>query len=305
MNFLEQIASDYKAELVASQLLTLDTDFSKIIIDRLGQLPRTYTKDVYHAFEDVSEVSLNSYRVLQSFRQSIYEAIPESVFHPPTLGGLGKSSEEIIEEIKLQRKKENEARLFFKPFEQEAPYIEIAGLMMELMYEKKNTYDNLYHLFEQSWPIITKLPRGAALSFIYMLPILSEISGQRSWVAQCLSFLLDIPVTIHENYATVAVPEAAEGFVMGDAALGLTTAFSGRQDDGLPTWVLNIGPVTKENAVAILPQSGFEELVDDLLAYFAPAHIFIHKHIIVDCKAPASLSKEDIAASRLGYTFTI
>jgi len=305
MDFFEQIVSDYKAELVASQILASDTDFSKIMIDRLGHLPRTYTKDVYHAFDDVSDVSLNSYRVLQSFRQSIYEAIPESVFHPPTLGGLGRSSEEIIAEIKEQRKKENEARQFFKPFEQEAPYVEIAGLMTELMYEKKNTYDNLYHLFEQSWPIIKQLPRAAALSFIYMLPILNEISGKQSWVARCLSFLLDMPVTIQESFATITVPEAVTGFVMGEAALGLSTALPGRQDDGCPTWVLHIGPVPREHAMAILPQSGFEELVDDLLAYLAPAHIFIHKHIIVDCKVPSALSTEDIAASRLGYTFII
>lgn len=305
MNFLERIESDYKAEVMASQMLALTADFSKILIDRLGHLPRTYTKDVYHSYEDISDVDLGTYTVLQSFRQSIYEAMPESVFHPPTLGGLGKSADEIIDEIKLQRKNELAARKFFKPFEQEAPYLEIRALLMELMYEKKHTYDNLYLLFEQSWPIIRQLPREAALSFIYLLPLLNEVSGKRDWAEKCISFLIDLPVTIRESVTPLSVSLKGEGFVAGNSRLGLTTTFSGQQADGLASWVVHVGPIPKEKAGNILPQSGFETLIDDLLAYFAPANIFIQKIINIDCKEPSTLAKDDVTAARLGYNFAL
>lgn len=304
MDILQKIESDYKAEVIAAQLLAHEQDFNKIIIERLGGLPRTHTKDIYHTYEDISQVSLDRYTVLQSFRQSIYEAIPENIFHPPTLGGLGRSAQEIVEEIKLQRKKENEARTFFKPFEQEAPYLEMQALMLELMYEQKGTYDNLAGLFEQAWPVIRKLPRATALSFIYILPILNEVRGKKSWIEKCLSFLSGFPVAIRETCTPVPIGKGNISFTEGSSVLGLTTTFSGSQDDGFPTWVLYVGPVPEEESLRVLPQSGFEALLDILLEYMAPADIFIEKKIDIPCGKATALSA-NTAAARLGYTFTI
>ena len=257
MNILQKMESDYRAEVIAMQLLAHEQDFNKIIIDRLGGLPRTHTKDIYNTYEDISQVSLDRYTVLQSFRQSIYEAVPENIFHPPTLGGLGRSSQEIVEEIKLQRKKENEARIFFKPFEQEAPYLEMQALMLELMYEQKGTYDNLYQLFEQGWPVIRKLPRGVALSFIYILPVLNEVRGKKEWIEKCLTFLTGFPVAIKETFTAVPVAGGQMSFTTGKSLLGLTSAFAGSQNDGFPTWVMHIGPVPEDDAARVLPQSGY------------------------------------------------
>lgn len=304
MNILQKIEADYRAEVIAAQLLRHEQDFNRIIIERLGALPRTHTKDVYHTYEDISRVSLDRYTILQSFRQSIYEAIPENIFHPPTLGGLGKSAQEIIEEIKLQRKKENEARTFFKPFEQEAPYLEMQALMIELMFAQKGTYDNLYQLFEQGWPVIRKLPRTTALSFIYILPILNEVRGKKDWIEKCLSFLTGFPVTIKETFTAIAIEKENVSFTTGSSLLGLTSTFSGKQDDGFPTWVIHIGPVPDEEAIHVLPQSGFEDLFDTLLEYMVPADIFIQKKIDIPCNKATTLSG-DTAAARLGYTFTI
>ncbi len=304
MNILQKIEADYKAEVIAAQLLVHEQDFNKIIIERLGGLPRTHTKDIYHTYEDISQVSLDKYTVLQSFRQSIYEAVPENIFHPSTLGGLGKSSEEIVEEIKLQRKKENEARTFFKPFEQEAPYLEMQALMLELMYEQKGTYNNLFTLFEQGWPVIRMLPPATALSFIYILPILTEVRGKKEWIEKCLGFLTGFPIAIRETFTGIPVEKEARSFTTGDSVLGLTSTFPGRQDDGFPTWIVQVGPVPDEESGQVLPQSGFETLLDTLLEYMAPAHIFIQKKIDISCERETTLSG-DTTAARLGYTFTI
>lgn len=304
MNLLQKMELDFKAEVVATQLLAYEQDLSKIIIDRLGNIPRTHTKDVSEIHEDISQFDLDSYTILKSFRQSIYEAIPENVFHPPTLGGLGKSQEEILDEIKNQRKKETEARTFFKPFEQEAPYLEMQALMMELMYEKKGTHDNLYRLFEQGWPVIKKLPHDMALSFIYILPILNEVRGKRDWIAKCLSFLTGFIVRIDEVFKPLKIESKERSFTMGKDVLGLTTTFSGDQQDGLPEWLLTVGPVPSSMAASVLPQSGFLDLLNTLLEYMAPANISITKKINVGVEAATMLTGEE-GSGRLGYTFTL
>ena len=304
MNMLQKMESDFKAEVIATQWLSYEQDVAKFVIERLGNIPRTHTKDVYHSYTDISQVNLDSYTVLQSFRQSIYEAVPENVFHPPTLGGLGKTQEEILEEIKHQRKKENEARTFFKPFEQEAPYLEMQALMLELMFEKKATYDNLYKLFEQGWPVISRLPYDTALSFIYILPILNEVRGKRQWIEKCLTFLTGFPVSIRESYTQETVAKNNGGFVTGVSYLGVNTTFSGALSDGECSWILTVGPVAEPVAGNILPQSGFENLLDVLLEYMAPSNLFIKKRILVMAEEPTMLT-DDPASGRLGFTFNL
>lgn len=303
MDILQKMASDFKAEVIATQLLADDQDVSKIIIDRLGSTPRTHTKDVYHTYEDISQYNLDKFTILQSFRQSIYEAIPENVFHPPTLGGLGRSQDEIVEEIRKQRKKEGEARTFFKPFEQEAPYLEMQALMLELMYEKKGTYDTLYRLFEQGWPVISQLPYNTALCFIYILPILHEVRGNREWTEKCLAFLTGFPVSIRENYVSGRIETAQEGFTMGNTTLGVSSTFGGVQYDGMFGWDIHIGPVPEASTLSVLPQSGFSQLLDILAEHFVPANIFVN-YFIQPEPVPQTLLQPDAASSgRLGYTF--
>ncbi|WP_118951985.1 hypothetical protein [Taibaiella helva] len=302
MNILQKMAADFKAEVIATQLLAEELDVSKIVIDRLGSTPRTHTKDVYRSYEDISQYNLDKYTVLQSYRQSIYEAIPENVFHPPTLGGLGKTQDEIVEEIKHQRKKEREARIFFKPFEQEAPYLEMQALMLELMYEKKGSYDNLYRLFEQGWPVISKLPYSTALSFIYILPILNEVRGNREWTEKCLAFLTGFPVNIKENYVSGRIDEELDSFTIGKTALGINSNFSGNQYDGMFGWDIHIGPVPEYLTVSVLPQSGFTQLLDILCEHFVPANIFV-SYFIQSEPVPQTALLPDTASGRLGYTF--
>ena len=303
MEILDKMAADFKAEVIATQMLAEDQDIGRIIIDRLGSTPRTHTKDVFRSYEDIGQFNLDKFTVIQSFRQSIYEALPENVFHPPTLGGLGKTHDEIVEEIKVPRKKEAEARTFFKPFEQEAPYLEIQALMLELMYEKKGSYDNLFRLFEQGWPIIAKLPYSMALSFIYILPILHQVRGNREWTEKCLSFLTGYPVTIKENYVSGKIDAGLESFTLGSSALGINSNFSGNQYDGMFGWDIHIGPVPEYQTTTVLPQSGFTELLDILAEHFVPADLFIQYFIKSEPVPSTALLPDNISGGRLGYTF--
>jgi hypothetical protein len=139
MQTIQELKTDFRAEVIAVSLLRKDDDLAKIIIDRLGNSQRGHTKDLYNVTEIYGSVSHGAQIAIQSFRHSIYDSMPENVFHPPTLGGVGKSSAEIVGEIRLQRKREQDARKFFKPFEQEISYIEMQYLLVELRF--------MYYLF--------------------------------------------------------------------------------------------------------------------------------------------------------------
>lgn len=302
MRILDDLQSDYKAELLACTLLQDNDDLTKILIKRLGNNARPHTKDIYKIYESLDQLDLSNQIVIETFRQSIYDALPENLFHPSTLGGLGKTQEEIVLEIQHQQRKEQEARKFFLPFEQESSYIEMQALLVELMFDKKVTYDHLLRLFKQGWPILKELPRMTALAFIYILPILHDVRGNKVWIEKCLSFILGYPVHIIEKYTTQQIELSTIAFVTGNCRLGLNTNLPGKQYDGVIEWGVKIGPVSEEMVDTILPGSNFRRLLNLLLDFFIPIPIFTTYSIHSKKQQQTTFSTE-AGTARLGYSF--
>jgi hypothetical protein len=293
---------DFKAELVAASFLSGHPDVSKVIIDRLGDLSRSHTKDIYRMDSASAWPDPHAMLVLQSFRQGIYDLMPENVFHPASLGGVGMSAEEILVEITLQRKREQDARAFFKPFEQEASYVEIEALLLELMYEKKGKNNDLIKLFDKAWPVLKKMPPETALGFVYVLPLLYQVRGNKLWTEQCLSFLTGFPAVITEHYEWIKPDRKLPSFSTGANRLGIDTNLGGKQYDGMVDWNIHIGPINEEAVDAMLTQTDFNELLHILSGYFIPASISV-RYIIRTEKAADTVLSSDRNTARLGYTF--
>lgn len=302
MQAILELQTDFKAEVVAISMLDKNHDLGKIIIDRLGSGQRGHTKDMYGIHGDSNLPGPNGQIVIQSFRQGIYDALPENLFHPSTLGGVGKSTGETVAEIKLQRKREQEARKFFKPFEQEASYMEMQSLLLELMYEQKSTFGNLLDLFKQDWPILDQLPTEKALSFIYILPILHQVRGDRIWIERCLSFITGFGTHILENDRCRDIGDTLGGFAMGTALLGIDSTLSGSQYDGIAGWDIHIGPVPLADVGMVLPHTAFARLLSTLSDYFLPSSIFAEYTIYSQKENGAILSNKEDGAF-LGYSF--
>jgi hypothetical protein len=306
MQTLDELQTDFKAEVIATSLLLASQgNVNKIIIDRLGNNQRSHKKDLYQFYEETSQFDLNIQTVIKTFRQSIYDTIPEGFFHSPTaLSGVDKTEEEVITEIQLQRKREKDARMFFKPFEQEASYVEMQALLIELMYEKKVSNNNLLALFEQNWPLLKDLPKDTVLSFIYILPIIYKVRGDKPWIEKCLSFVTGLPISIKENYKRKLIKKGLHTFTFGVSRLGINSKLGGQQYDGVADWDIHIGPVPKKNIGIILPHTGFRQLLDLLCEHFVPANIFLNYIIHSKKETGTILSKQENNAL-LGYTFFI
>ncbi|MEX6687655.1 hypothetical protein QTN47_09140 [Danxiaibacter flavus] len=303
MQPLINLEADFKTEVIAALLVAGDQDVSRIILERLGNNPRPYSKDIHHIYEHVSAGNLSKHTIFQTYRQSIYEALPESLFHPPTLGEITMTEAQAVEEIRLQRRREHDARIFFRPFEQESSYVEISALLIELMYEQKGRFNNLFYLFGQAWPIINRLPEETALCFIYILPILHEVRGNRKWIEQCLSFLLNRPIMIDSVYNVKEII-ASDNFSLNVCRLGIDSSLGGlAYYDGVPEWNICIGPVHKENICSVLPQSEFFEVLEMLTACFIPDFVFSRYTIITQKEGDTFLSANQDYNGRLGHTF--
>ncbi len=302
MQIVDALQEDFKAELVAVTKLHREDDFTKIVFRRLGANARPHTKDIYEVYERLSVLDSTNQIFIDTFRKSLYDILPENLFHPPTLGGLGKTTEEVILEIQQQQRNEAEARKFFLPFEQEASYVEMQALLIELMFDNKVANNNLLKLFEADWPILKELPPITALAFIYVLPILHEVRGKKNWIEKCLAFILGYPISITERYRTKKIESHTIAFVIGKSSLNLDTNLPGIQYDGLPEWEIKIGPLPEKNIEKVLPGSSFKKLFDLLLNYFIPMHIFT-TYSIHSKKQKQTIFSIEPGSTRLGYTF--
>ncbi|MDH7464172.1 hypothetical protein QEG73_22940 [Chitinophagaceae bacterium 26-R-25] len=304
MQILQQLDSDVTAELFATLLFEGNEDLSLIILDRLGGNMRPQTKDVHKVRQTAGQYYHDKLlTVIESYRESLYEELPEYFFHPPTLGGMGTPVDEVVEEIKKQNKVEEDARKFFKPFEQESLYLQMMALNQELVYEKKSLNGDLLNLFKQGWPIIQKLPADCALPFIYILPILYHVKGNKDWTEKCISYITGLPVTITDDYEPLRIDRSLPGFVVGKSRLNIDTSIGGQLTDGLFEWKIAIGPVPQHYTANVLPGSGFEELVNYLIECFTPIQVNASWHIVTQKEGDTFLDNSDKNAARLGYSF--
>ncbi|WP_449398038.1 hypothetical protein [Chryseobacterium wanjuense] len=109
-----------------------------------GLTDRAYLKDIksissnYLGFDE--EVF-----TIETYREGIYDYLPEGLFHPPSLGASRKNVESVVREIRKQKRVEEDARKFFRPFELEIFFTEIGALLKEFDFEISSDTDALLH----------------------------------------------------------------------------------------------------------------------------------------------------------------
>lgn len=113
-----KLQTDFKAEAVAVNLLKYHRAVSNIFIQRIGINDRAYLKDIKSITSDYLGFDEEVF-IIETYREGIYDYLPEGLFHPPSLGATRKNVESVVKEIRKQKRVEEDARKFFRPFELE------------------------------------------------------------------------------------------------------------------------------------------------------------------------------------------
>ncbi|MBT2619333.1 MULTISPECIES: type VI secretion system baseplate subunit TssG [Chryseobacterium] len=298
-----KLQTDFKAESVAVNLLKYHRSVSNIFIDRIGINDRAYLKDIksissnYLGFDE--EVF-----TIETYREGIYDYLPEGLFHPPSLSTTRKNVEGVVKEIRKQKKVEEDARKFFRPFELEIFFTEISALSKEFDFEVSSDTDTLLETITELWPIVKQLDQKNAYIFMHILPFFHQIRGDKRWFERCLTAFLRVPVEITFTPNVIDdIEENDDSMLLGNSRLGVTYIPSGRHMDGQRNWVVNIGPIPYENMKMYIPGHPFRKVLQALYDYFLPVTVDIHENFITE-KQEYSFKLEDDErnANRLGYS---
>ncbi|HCN51883.1 MAG TPA: hypothetical protein DIT10_22840 [Chryseobacterium sp.] len=298
-----KLQTDFKAEAVAVNLLKYHRAVSNIFIERVGVNDRAYLKDIksisssYLGFDE--EVF-----TIESYREGIYDYLPEGLFHPPSLGASRKNVDTVVREIRKQKRVEDDARKFFRPFELEVFFTEISALLKESEFDITSNTDSLLDTVSELWPLVRMLDKQNAYIFMHILPFFHQIRGDKRWFERCMTAFLQVPVEVTFSPNVIdEIEKNDDSMLLGNSRLGVTYIPSGRHMDGQRNWVVNIGPIPYEDMKKYIPGSPFRSVLQALYDYFLPVTVDVEENFVTE-KHEYSFSLEDDErnASRLGYS---
>ncbi|MDV3753255.1 hypothetical protein [Elizabethkingia anophelis] len=297
-----QLQTDFRVEAVAANILKYYDTQANIYIKRIGLNDRAYLKDIKGittSSYDLDEENI----IIETYREGIYDYLPEGIFHPPSLGASSTNIDSVVREIRKQKAVEDDARKFFQPFELEFFYTHVSALLKESEFDAENKTNALLEFACELWPVLRKIDQKSAKILVHILPFIHEVRGDKNWIEKFLSAFLNVPVNISFLPNTVEEQDDKEGITaLGNARLGVTFIPTGKHMDGDRNWMINIGTIPYDEIYRYIPGSSFRELLRELYDFFTPVSVKIFENFITEKKDESFVLSIDNELNRLGYS---
>jgi type VI secretion system protein ImpH len=284
---------DAKVEIILADLD--DELYEQSMVVPIGLFHRNYHKDIDVAEESEFE---NHLLQLKINRESLYDSLPEGLFHQPIRHKKGeKTKEEILQEIREQKDREKATRKFFLPIEQELYRSRIAIELEEKKYFINPRNIKEHRVFQDFWDIPDFLDYRQICNMVYLLPIAHQIVGNFALTELCFESILQDPIAIKNSYPlSYEIPtplneesgqEEEMGIALGDVSLGEDFVLNAHfYKETIPSILINIGPIeanevklyaksTVKNAPNGEKREVLEYLINNFFPYDADANINI------------------------------
>lgn len=288
---------DLKAEFIASSWLENDIPASQILFRPLGDFKRRS----HHDIEKTRELELGSFKgqVIDSNRSGIYDHLPEQLFHLPSSTSLNTTKKK-VDEIRLQREKEQKTRLFFLPLEQEFFLNRVSLARLEQCAWELGPESGLLNELKAFWQAPPSLDESVFVQLLPFLPLVSENRGNLGKAAEIMSVALRLPVEVQVVFGLKYHYESNAS--MGDALLGADTALGGDLDTYLPQISVDIEVPDPAALDKYLHNKAFDTLVNWLLGWFIPVEYDFRVSLQLPVEASAfTLTSDDGLSVPLGY----
>jgi len=281
MTTINEIESDYKVEQIAARLLDLQGTLDHILVNRQGHNSRPHHKDILRLYNDTSEFDLSTLWILETHRMKLYEALPENLFHEPSLGTISSTEEEIIEHIRKRREEAKSANQFFAPFEQELSYL---GVVMHFLENELGQVvsPEVVNVFSNYWPFLKKIDTVSAMIFLHILPFLHKVRGNYHWMEKYLALLTGVPVHIKEAVYKTSPATQGQGnsyYILGQQRLGEDMLLAGNFYDGETDIIIEIGPIPASSIDNYKPEAKFNTVLQEIYNFFIPINKRYRQHV--------------------------
>lgn len=303
-DFLEQgfssvntIDSDFKAESIAAGLIESGYDDNRILLMRRHGDKRYVSKDIDVIQKHYSTQDLMEYLYIYTNRVSIYDTIPEGIFHQPLNGIRKKTQEDIISEIRRHREEENFARRYFQPFEMIFDQVLIEAQLYEKQFDKKNFHDKLKKIFSRYWSILHLLTLRQAVFFIKAIPVIDTIFADFNVTATLMSTIMEVPIHLELVCSKSTKIQNAQTNILGECRLDIDAVLGDSFVDAYRDIRITIGPMHPQVMKLFEPGSKNDLILNHLIQMVLPSDCRKYiKYDIIQEQAASRLSDENHTA---------
>jgi hypothetical protein len=268
---VNKLDTDFRAEVVAAGLIESGLQNDKILIIRQKGDKRHISKDISKVETGFSQQDLMEYLYIYTNRNSIYDAIPENIFHQPFVTAKKKSKEDVINEIRRHREEEFYARRYFQPFEMAVDKLLVDAQLYERKFDKKNFHNNLKDILSGYWSILKLLTLKQAVFFIRIIPVIHKVVTDLELTERLMSVILDIPVKIEQKDLSYIQTDISQKLTKG-WRLGVNTVLGSSFKDGYKDLNITIGPDRPERIREFSGGRKDELILRELVAMMLPAN---------------------------------
>lgn len=296
---------DLYVEVVIAALIEEGrVDPEKLYIKPQGTFSRNYQHDLAKVEVIEDKKMGHSAAHFNINREGLYDMLPEGLFHTNLRKTKHIDTEESVKELKIHREEEKSARKFFLPLEQMFYQQRIAIEIEEQKSLVGLSEAIVDELIADFWQIPFPLDYYQSLCLAYMLPIVHNIVGNIELTAQCLSILLQVPVSLestmgkyesfHLEGNSLGAFELGDNFLLDDVYVGELDAI-----------IIKIGPLQEQTLLDFLPEGQQQKYIEFLLAYFIPAELDWEIEILVNPEQESFRLGDNYGKGLLNYTTVI
>ncbi|OWK72611.1 type VI secretion system baseplate subunit TssG [Pedobacter sp. AJM] len=303
-----ELFTDYKAIAHAADLIEREV----IAADRIEIIPigpdkRAFAKDIENSEVYYSEKRRQDRIRISANRESLYDMLPEGLFHRPPTGSAGMDEESMIKDIKDRREEERHARLFFTPFDAEINHVRIMTELYENKLDKKTTYADLSQIFEFGWDEFNLLNKEQSIIWMHLLPEIQQKRNDIDFVSKVLTALFNLPILLVDASANVSPVKIADDMQMqlGQSALGIDTIIGDSFMPDNEAYHINIGPATPQELIKFIPGQPNRAILDMAISYLIPVDADVNVELLTAADFQETLLTDGGESAYLGYTVYI
>jgi hypothetical protein len=273
---IDTLKLDIKAEVVAANLYEDGVQPTEALFIPQSSFKRSFSKDLLGA----EIISLSEYFQILGLlvsRDSLYDALPEGMFHHESTTPK-RSGKDLAGESRRLKEEETAARRFFHPFDNEFLY---QRTQLELQERKilSKIVENLFDdFFIDFWKIDRNLPTELITQLIILLPFAHRIAGNYELINLCLEAILKQEVSYRLFYESKVMAEVEdeserEKGLLGNCNLGNDMITVNRNSEMLRRIEFTIGPVESSEVDIYLQDGKVTKFMDCFFDYFIPFEI--------------------------------
>jgi hypothetical protein len=298
---IRRTGCDPRAETVVALALDMgmaEEDFFVCCDNLFG---REYGKDISYT-EVKEDARMRHLLQLHLSRGGIYDQLPEGFFfQPENKGGRRLRATDMAADYKLNKKKEEEIRRFFQPFENDFFWarVELEREEARLLEGMQSGIMNDYFL--KFWDISPGIPRAFVAPLLLLLPYAHRIAGDLSLMGNALEQLLQESVVARKCRPSIADPSQTKTPGLGDALLGFDMVCQGSFPEDFAGIEWTIGPLKRSSPVDYLEGGDRYTLMETFTRFFVPAGMDTQLVIQVDSSRSQLVLGDDQGAI-LGYS---